>query len=60
MRAEAKALEQIYIHIAREGSAEVLLPRLQTRSELWETIHYREYEAMDSTISKGTLPKLRS
>jgi methylisocitrate lyase len=60
MRAEAKALEQIYAHIAREGSTETLLPRLQTRAELWETIRYRQYEAMDSTISKSTLPKLGS
>jgi methylisocitrate lyase len=60
MRAEAKALEQIYVHIAREGSAQVLLPLLQTCSELWDRIRYREYEAMDSTILKRALPKLRS
>jgi methylisocitrate lyase len=58
MRAEAKALEEIYAHVALKGSTEALLPRLQTRTELWQTIRYREYEALDSTISKSALPKL--
>lgn len=34
MRAEAKAPEEIYAHIAREGLTETLLPRLHTRGEL--------------------------
>jgi methylisocitrate lyase len=44
--------------VALKGSTEALLPRLQTRTELWQTIRYREYEALDSTISKSALPKL--
>jgi methylisocitrate lyase len=58
MRAEAKTLEEIYAAMARDGSTNALLPRLQTRAELYETIRYHEYEAMDSTILKSTLPKI--
>ena len=58
MRAEAKALEEIYSAMARDGTTKDLLPRLQTRTELWELIRYRDYEAMDSTISKSVLPNI--
>jgi methylisocitrate lyase len=58
LRVEAKALEELYATIAREGSTESLLPRMQTRGELYETIRYADYEAMDSTVLKSTLPKI--
>jgi methylisocitrate lyase len=58
MRAEAKTLEELYATIAREGSTKAFLPRLQTRAELYETIRYHDYEAMDSSILKSTLPKI--
>lgn len=58
MRAEAKTLEELYATIARDGSTKAFLPRLHTRAELYETIRYHDYEAMDSTILKSTLPKI--
>jgi methylisocitrate lyase len=58
MRAEAKTLEELYATIARDGSAEAFLPRMQTRAQLYETIRYSEYEAMDGTILKSVLPKI--
>lgn len=58
MRAEAKTLEELYACVARDGSTVAFLPRLQTRAELYETIRYHDYEAMDSTILKSTLPKI--
>jgi len=58
MRAEAKTLEELYATIARDGSTEAFLPRLQTRAQLYETIRYQDYEALDSTILKSTLPKI--
>ena len=58
MRAEAKTLEELYASMARDGSTKAFLPRLQTRAELYETIRYHDYEAMDSTILKSTLPKI--
>jgi methylisocitrate lyase len=58
MRAEAKTLEELYATIAREGTTKTFLDRLQTRAELYEIIRYHDYEALDSTILKSTLPRI--
>ncbi len=53
-RAEVKTLEELYATIARDGSAEAYLPRLQTRANLYDALHYYEYEALDSSLIAST------
>lgn len=56
LRASAKTLKELYGTIAVHGSAETFLPRLATRAEIYELLHYHDYEALDSTIAKSVLP----
>lgn len=56
LRMAAKAHEQLYATLARAGSAKDLLPQMQTRQELYETISYSDYETLDASIVKTVLP----
>ena len=56
LRVEAKAPEELYATIARDGSAGVFLPRLQRRAGIHETIRYCEYAELDGSILKSILP----
>ncbi|MFI9052049.1 methylisocitrate lyase [Streptomyces sp. NPDC053427] len=42
--------------LAAEGTQESLLPRMQTRSRLYEVLGYGEYAAFDSAVFDFTLP----
>ncbi|MCX4807853.1 isocitrate lyase/phosphoenolpyruvate mutase family protein [Streptomyces sp. NBC_01214] len=42
--------------LAAEGTQESLLPRMQTRSRLYEVLGYEDYVAFDSTVADFTLP----
>jgi methylisocitrate lyase len=56
LRVAAKAVGDLYACIAREGSAASMLDKMQTRAELYETIGYSEYEALDATIAVSLVP----
>jgi methylisocitrate lyase len=56
LRIAAKAQEQLYAAIRSEGGPRSLIGRMQTRQELYETIAYSEYEALDASIVKTVLP----
>lgn len=56
LRCAAKAQEKLYAAIARDGGAEAMLPEMQTRAELYATINYHDYEALDSSIVKTVIP----
>jgi methylisocitrate lyase len=56
MRVASKAQADLYAVLARDGSAEAMLPRMQTRSELYEAIDYAGYESLDATIVRTVLP----
>jgi methylisocitrate lyase len=56
LRAAGKMLEELYATIARDGSAEAFLPRLMTRAQTYECIGYHDYEALDGSILKSTVP----
>ena len=56
LRVAAKAIGDLYECLMREGSAESLLDRMQTRAELYETIGYNEYEALDQSIAQSVVP----
>jgi methylisocitrate lyase len=50
MRVAAKAQQELYAAIKREGGTHSMLSRMQTRKELYETIGYSDYEALDTSI----------
>jgi methylisocitrate lyase len=50
LRVAAKAQEELFTAIRRDGGAQNMLPRMQTRDELYAMIHYHEYEALDASI----------
>jgi methylisocitrate lyase len=56
LRVAAKAHEQLYATIRDEGTPRSLIPQMQTRQELYETISYADYEALDASIVKTVLP----
>ncbi len=55
-RVSAKATEKLYATIAASGSAEPMLPEMQTRAELYDMIRLADYEALDASIIKTVLP----
>ena len=57
LRMAAKAHEELYATIAREGGPKSLIGRMQTRQELYETISYADYETLDASIVKSVVPK---
>jgi methylisocitrate lyase len=58
LRVAARAHENLYATLRRDGSAEAALPRMQTREELYRTIGYADYEALDASIIASTAPSL--
>jgi methylisocitrate lyase len=56
LRVSAKATEDLYAELKAKGSAEALVPRMQTRAELYDTIGYHQYEALDSSIVESVVP----
>lgn len=57
LRVAAKAQEELYLSIRKEGGTHKMVERMQTRSELYATIGYGEYEAMDASIIASISPK---
>src|SRR5712671_2503906 len=49
-RVAAKAQEELYAAIKRDGGTHNMLSRMQTRKELYATIGYSEYEKLDASI----------
>ena len=57
MRVAAKAQEELYAAIKRDGGTHNMLSRMQTRKELYETIGYSDYEKLDATIVASIAPE---
>ena len=57
LRVAAKAYECIFQLIMEQGSQKKGLEDMQTRSELYETISYYEFEGLDQEIAKTLLTK---
>jgi methylisocitrate lyase len=57
LRVANKAQAELYAALARDGSTEAMVPRMQTRAELYETIGLADYEALDASIVRTVLPK---
>ncbi len=57
LRVAARAQEELYAAIARDGGAHKMIDRMQTRTELYATIDYAAYEALDASIVKTITPE---
>lgn len=57
LRVAAKAHEELYEAIVRDGGTQNMLERMQTRKELYRTIAYHEYEALDDSIVRTLTPE---
>jgi methylisocitrate lyase len=58
LRVANKAQERLYAAIKRDGGAHNEVGAMQTRKELYETIGYHEYEALDASIVTTVIPHL--
>ncbi|MFF4159974.1 methylisocitrate lyase [Streptomyces sp. NPDC001678] len=56
LRLAMGAVEDGLRTLAAEGTQESLLPRMQTRSRLYELLGYEEYTAFDASVFDFTLP----
>jgi len=56
LRIAARSMEELYAAIQRDGGTQNMVDRMQTRAELYETIGYHDYEALDSTLVRTVLP----
>lgn len=58
LRAAAKAYERVFADIMEKGTQQEKLEDMQTRQELYETIDYYDYEALDEKVAKTILPEI--
>lgn len=56
LRCANKAQEELFAAIGRTGSTESMLGRMQTRAELYGTLGYHAYEALDASLVRSVLP----
>jgi methylisocitrate lyase len=57
LRVANRAQEELYAAIARDGGAQNMIDRMQTRTQLYATIDYAAYESLDATIAKTVVPE---
>jgi methylisocitrate lyase len=57
LRVANKAQAELYAAIRRDGGAQNMIDRMQTRAELYATISYHEYEALDASIVTTVVPQ---
>ena len=56
LRVAARAQEQLYATLKRDGAVGEQIRHMQTREELYRTIRYAEYEALDASIVRTVIP----
>jgi methylisocitrate lyase len=56
LRMAAKAQQELFAAIRRDGGTQNMIPRMQTRTELYATIGYHDYEALDASIVRTVTP----
>jgi methylisocitrate lyase len=57
LRVANRAQAELYAAIRRDGGAQNMVDRMQTRAELYATIGYHEYEALDASIVTTIIPE---
>lgn len=56
LRVANKAQSKLYAAIRRDGGTQKMLDEMQTRAELYGTLGYRDYEALDASIVASIVP----
>jgi methylisocitrate lyase len=56
-RVASKAQARLYTMLRRDGGTQNMLAEMQTRAELYETIGYSDYEALDASIVTTIVPQ---
>jgi len=56
LRVANKVQAELYAAIKRDGGTQTMVDRMQTRAELYETIGYHDYEALDASIVTTVVP----
>ena len=56
-RVANKAQERLFAALRRDGGAQNMLDQMQTRAELYATIRYHDYEALDAAIVQTIVPQ---
>ena len=56
LRIANKAQAELYTAIKRDGGTQNMVDRMQTRAELYATIGYLDYEALDASIVTSIIP----
>ena len=57
LRVANKAQAELYTTIKRDGGTKGMVERMQTRAELYATIGYHDYEALDQSIITTIIPE---
>jgi methylisocitrate lyase len=57
LRVANKAQERLYAAIRRDGGTQNMIGEMQTRTELYDTIGYHQYEALDASIVQTVVPQ---
>ena len=57
LRVANKAQEELYGALARDDGTHNMVERMQTRAELYATIGYHDYEALDASIVTTVIPQ---
>jgi methylisocitrate lyase len=57
LRVAARAQETLFAALRRDGATHSMLDRMQTRAELYQTIGYADYEALDESIVRTVVPE---
>lgn len=57
LRIAAHAMAALYTELAEKGSAKGKLDQMQTRAELYDTIRYHEFEALDDSVARSVVPE---
>lgn len=60
LRVANKAQAKLYATLARDGATTAMLPEMQTRQELYDTIGLNEFEALDASIAASVAPDWKS
>lgn len=56
LRVANKAQQKLYETLARDGATTAMLPEMQTRQELYDTIGLNTFEALDASIAASVTP----
>ncbi|WP_020695953.1 methylisocitrate lyase [Reyranella massiliensis] len=57
LRAANKAQERVFAALQKDGGTQKVVDQMQTRQELYDTIGYHQYEALDASIVKTVVPQ---